>query len=122
MINKIDRRGSDRLPTTLDWLCVVQISRKEDVIVSEIRNISRSGLKCHVGDFFETGSVVSLLLLLPVKENGLHFRRIDVRSEIVRCQPVENEEGVYDLGCRFDSLEESTQRNLNQYMQLIEKG
>lgn len=120
MVEKIDRRGSDRLPTTKDWLCVVQILWNDSVIISEVRNISNSGLKCRVEEYLTPGSVVNLLLLLPITEQGLRFRRIDVSSKIVRCQQIEEE--AYDVGLRFELLDPKTLEDLSQYIEIMEKS
>ncbi|OED34561.1 hypothetical protein AB834_06520 [PVC group bacterium (ex Bugula neritina AB1)] len=112
-----DKRLYPRVRGDLEWLFVVQVTLNDVSVITETKNISCSGIKCCVDDFFLENTCVELVLLLPLTVKGLIFEKVKCRARTVRCFSFLQEgKDVYDVGFEFIDLAEEDQKKIEQYV------
>lgn len=112
-----EKRAYPRVRGDLEWLFVVQITSEHSSVITETKDISCSGIKCCVDDFFPENKAVEIVLLLPLTEKGLIFEKVKCRANTVRCIPVrKDDKDAYETAFTFLDLKEEDRKKIDQYV------
>jgi len=112
-----EKRNYPRVRADLEWLFVVQVTSDCSSVITETKDISCSGIRCCVDDFFPENQEVEVVLLLPLTEKGLIFEKVKCRATTVRCVAVRKEEKeAYETAFTFIDLKDEDRKKIDQYV------
>ncbi len=112
-----EKREYPRVRGDLEWLFVVQITAEHSSVITETKDISCSGIKCCVDDFFPENKEVEIVLLLPLTEKGLIFEKVKCQAKTIRCVGVRKEnKNAYATAFSFIDLKDADRKKIDQYV------
>ena len=113
---KNERRKYPRLKKNLP----LEISKEDFNIVTEVENISCSGVYCQIDRFFPLMSKVEIVLLIPVQSrNKTITKKINCGGVIVRSEPVilkDTDSAHNNVAIFFAEIKESDRNIIAQYI------
>ena len=118
--NTIEKRRYPRVEHSVP----VKISAPVADLVTETRNISRSGVYCRVDKYLEPMTKLKVTLMLPVKkESKLVTKKIVCAGVVVRVENVPFED-VFNVAIFFNDIKPGDSRALADHVQgvLAEKS
>ncbi len=117
-----NRRLYPRVRGDLEWLFVIQIEHGDKKIITETKDISFSGIRCKMDEYCEKGSIVELLLLLPLTEKGLIFEKIACKGRTTRCELFidRDQREVYSVAFEFTEISQDSIKKLSQYVDSLQ--
>ncbi len=93
-------------------------------LVTETKNISRSGVYCRVSKYLEPMTKLKVTLMLPVKKEGrLHTKKIICSGVVVRVENIPFED-AFNVAVFFNEIKPGDGRALADHVQgvLVEKS
>lgn len=111
----LEKRREQRFPLQMP----IKIGSGNLQIISNTKNISRSGLYCQVNRFVPVMSKLAVTLLVPViiKRERVE-KKINCLAVVVRIVPEEQKELVenYDLGLFFSEIKDKDRDCISKYI------
>lgn len=99
--NPQDRRQHPRLFKNIP----LKISGTDFDIVSETKNLSRSGAYCRVSQYIEPMTKLKINLLLPFKQNNkIVTKKVTCDGIVVRTESISGE-GAYNVAIYFSDIQ-----------------
>ena len=115
MISKdpfIDRRKDPRI----DFSIPIKIEQDEGDLVTETRNISRSGIYCRVNRYIAPMTKLKISLLLPVKKKEKStIKKISCQGIVVRSEPIEGE-AAFNTAIFFNEISQKDAKIIAEYV------
>jgi len=113
---KVERRGHPRTENILP----LKISKKGLDVITETRNISCSGVYCHVDKPLPLMSKIALTLLLPIQwGRKVCTEKIRCNGVVVRSEPVilkEVDTACQNIAIFFTNLSKKDKNKIDQYV------
>ncbi|MBF0388107.1 MAG: PilZ domain-containing protein [Candidatus Omnitrophica bacterium] len=109
----VEKRRSPRIEHSVP----VKICAPCADLVTETRNISRSGAYCRVSKYLEPMTKLQVTLMLPVKKEGkLRTRKIVCMGVVVRVENVPFEDS-FNVAIFFNEIKPADSRALSEHVQ-----
>ena len=112
--NRIDRRRSPRIIRQIP----LKIKHEDYDLVGQTRDISCIGVYCTINKYIPPFSLISMVLLLPIKTNNRNSI-CDMRCQgvVVRTGQDPQNNKRYNIAIYFNRLRKSDKVKLSQYVQ-----
>lgn len=113
-----ERRGHQRVRADLAAQIVTSNQRDQHVVVRS-KNISCSGLYCHLDRYIAPFQKLHLSIIVPLVENGrVHNEVIQIDAATVRVEPEENDPDVldYHTAILFENMSEKDRQIIDKYV------
>ena len=112
--NKIERRRSPRIKREI----ALKIKLDEYDLVGQTRDISCIGANCTVNKYIPPFSLISIILLLPLKINNRNsICNVRCQGVVVRTEEDPQNNNVFNIAIYFNRLRQSDKTKLLQYVQ-----
>lgn len=115
---KTDRRAHPRVEANLAGQIVTAVPPTEAVVVRG-RNISCTGVYCHIDRFIPPFQKLRLSMILPIRENGrIRNETIQLDGVTVRVEPDREDPDVldYHVAIFFENLSKEDKRLITTYV------
>ena len=100
----------------------VAINDTESNIITEAKDISKSGVCCKTNKIIPLMTKVVINLLLPVLVRGQkQIKRVKCQGVIVRHDVVKNDPGVYNMAIYFTDMTKQDKNILDKYIDSLIK-
>ena len=111
---KSERRRSPRVKKQI----ALKISLEDYDVVGQTLDISSIGAHCNVSKYIPPFSIISIALLLPLKNNNGKHNTSTIRCQgaVVRCQPNTQNQHEYNIAIYFSRLKQSDKTKLLHYV------
>jgi len=107
-----ERRRDPRLDNNVP----VKICQDGGDIVTETRNISRSGAYCQVNRYIEPMTKMKVYLLLSTRKNGeMTSKKVSCEGIIVRAEPALKKD-QYNVAIFFNDISQRSAETLSDYV------
>ena len=107
-----DRRRDPRLEKNIP----VKICYEDADVVTETRNLSRSGVYCRIENYIEPMTKLKIQLLLPFNKGGKPTtKKIDCKGVIVRTEAIPDQEG-FNVAIFFNDIKKREAEWLSEYV------
>ncbi|MBU4305054.1 MAG: PilZ domain-containing protein [Candidatus Omnitrophica bacterium] len=114
--NNFDRRSNARFDVTLP----LKIAGADFHMATDTKNISCTGLYCHVTRFLPVMTKLSISLFVPliVKERKVE-KQINCAAVVVRTEPDREVQStdIYYIGMFFTDIKEKDRETISKYIQ-----
>ncbi len=114
----MDRRAHPRVEANLAGQLVTHAPATEAVVVRG-RNISCTGVYCHIDRFIPPFQKLRLSMILPIRDNGrIHNETIQLDGVTVRVEPDREDPDVldYHVAIFFENLSKEDRDLIVKYM------
>ncbi len=112
--NRIERRRSPRVVRQVP----LKIKLDDYDLVGQTHNISCIGAYCTINKYIPPFSLISVVLLLPVKTNNRNrVYNVRCRGVVVRTEENPQNSNEYNIAIYFNRLKPSDKSKLVQYVQ-----
>lgn len=110
----IERRKHSRLENNVP----IKICQEGGDIVTETRNISRSGVYCRIQKPLAIMTKLNIHLLLSFKKNGKNTtKKISCQGVVVRVEPIK-EDNAYYAAIFFNKISAKDSESIAEYMRI----
>ena len=107
-----ERRRDPRLTGSIP----VKISSDDIDIVTETKNLSRSGAYCRISKYIEPMTKLKIHLLLPMKrQDKVVTKKISCQGVIVRTESIPTEEG-FNIAIYFQDIRSRDAENITDFI------
>ena len=112
--NKLERRRSPRIRRQVP----LKIQHEEYDLVGQTQDISCIGAYCTIDKYIPPFSLISIILLLPLKTNKRNsICNVRCRGVVVRAQVNPHNRKQYNIAIYFNRISKSDKAKLLQYVQ-----
>jgi hypothetical protein len=115
---KVDRRSHPRVEADIAGRLVTRTLSHEPVVVRG-RNISCSGVYCHIDRYIAPFQKLHLSMIIPIRENGrVHNEVIQLEGVTVRVEPETEDPDVldYHVAIFFENLSKEDRNLISTYV------
>jgi len=98
---------------------LLKIADKSFDVITETVDISSSGIYCRVTRLLPVMSRIEAIMLVPVKSNGKHVKKIRARGVVVRTEPVilkDADRAHYNVAIFFTDMSKKDQKAIESYI------
>lgn len=107
-----ERRKHPRLSGNIP----VKICSSEFDIVTETKNLSRTGVYCRVNKYIEPMTKLSLQLLLPFKRNSkIVAKKVSCRGVIVRTESIPGDD-CFNIAIYFNDIQDKDAAHITDFI------
>ena len=107
-----ERRKDPRLENNIP----VKIFHEDGDLVTETKNVSRSGAYCRINKYIEPMTKLKISLLLPTRKNGKNLtRKIAFQGVVVRIEPMSDQK-TYNVAIFFNDISQRDAECINDYV------
>ncbi len=120
MVTFRERRRYPRVSGSYEWLVLAQLSapHTDSIIVTDVKDISRNGIRCEVDIPFSVGDLVKMQMLVPVyTDKDSVFRKISFCAKVMRTAPVD--EKSMQLGLMYTQMSKYDNRRIGKYVEYV---
>jgi len=111
--NKIERRRSPRVKRQVS----LKIKLNDYDLVGQTHDISYIGTYCSVNKYIKPFSLISIILLLPLRINGRSIiNNVRCQGVVVRAVEDPKDNNLYNIAIYFKRLRQSDKAKLLQYV------
>lgn len=111
--SKVERRRYPRIKREIP----LKIKLDDYDLVGQTNNISSVGTYCTVDKYIPVFSIISIILLLPIKDTPEGVCSIRCKGAVVRSQENPEDKNKYNVAIYFNRLRKSDKTKLLQYVQ-----
>ena len=112
--NKTERRRSPRIKREIP----LKIKLDDYDLVGQTRDISSIGAYCTVNKYIQPFSLISIILLLPLKiNNRSNICNVRCQGVVVRTEQDPQNSKEYNIAIYFNRLKQADKTKLLQYVQ-----
>lgn len=97
----------------------LKLADKAFDIITETADISSAGIYCRVTRLLPVMSKIEVIMLVPVKGNGRHTKKIKARGVVVRTEPVilrDTDKAHYNVAIFFTDMSKKDQKAIETYI------
>ena len=120
MVTFRERRRYPRVSGSYEWLVLAQLStpQYDSVIITDVKDISRNGIRCDVDLPFSVGQQVAIKMLVPVyTEKDSVFRQINFHAKIMRTENLNDNSWL--LGLMYTQMSKYDNRRIGKYVEYV---